>query len=69
MAALYPSAERRHEATCRNLVAAREIRRSVIRMYAAEVPAYTTLVEVSAGVNREYASAHRAPIGWARWSG
>jgi uncharacterized glyoxalase superfamily metalloenzyme YdcJ len=25
------------------------------RMYAAEVPAYTTLVEVSAGVNREYA--------------
>ncbi len=25
------------------------------RMYAAEVPAYTTLVEVSAGVNREHA--------------
>ena len=26
------------------------------RMYAAEVPAYTTLVEVSAGVNRDYAA-------------
>ena len=31
------------------------------RMYAAEVPAYTTLVEVSAGVNREYA--HATPHG------
>ena len=39
------------------------------RMYAAEVPAYTTLVEVSAGVNRDMRSAHRAPIGWARCSG
>ncbi len=35
-------------------------------MYGSEVPAYTTLVEVSTQVNRDYAGGIRAHNGWAR---
>ena len=38
-------------------------------MYGSEVPAYTTLVEVSTQVNRDYAAGIQALSGWARCPG
>ena len=58
-----------NESTCRNLELRAKFAAALSRMYGAEVPAYTTLVEVSAEVNRDYAHTDRMRSDSARWTG